>query len=148
VRFLCSFVWPIRRGGRVVLRLDLPFARNTARGLFAPSGKNRPDVAVEIWSPDRPVEVGVLEATYSRSRALHEEKFSYARTIHDASTLDALTGAPRLVTRWAAVAFAGPETGAEEVIGSGVQTLLSVPPSPEGGQLVARWLASTVGTRL
>jgi hypothetical protein len=148
MRFPSAQVRHLPRGGRVVLRLDLPYPRRAVRGLFAGHGKNRPDVAIEIWRPDQAVDVAVLEATYSRSPGLHEDKLSYVRTIREASRIDALTGAPRLATRWAAVAFPGPAMGAEEVIGSGVQTLLSVPPSLEGAALVDRWLAATVGTRL
>jgi hypothetical protein len=145
VRFHGSSIWPFPRGGHVVLRLDLPFPRHRSRGLFAGSGKNRPDIAVEIRSPDRPVDLAIIDATYSRSRALHEEKLSYARTIRDGSSPDPLTGVPRLATRWTAVVFPGTAAGAEEIIGSRTQMLLSVPPSPEGAQLVGRWLSNTVG---
>lgn len=144
--FTRAFVW--RQGQmRIVLRLDVPYPRR-GRELVAPEGKNRPDVAIELWSSAGEVKVAVLDVTYSRSRRLHEEKAGYVRTIRNGSQRDPLTNAPRLATRWAAVAFPGAHAGAEEIIGSGVQMFLSVPPSGEGSDLLHRWLDRTIGPEL
>jgi hypothetical protein len=146
IDFTRAFVWRHRQG-RVILRLDVPYPRR-GRGLFAREGKNRPDVAVEFWPSNQEVLVAVLDATYSRSRRLHEEKLGYVHTIRNAGHRHPLTDAPALAARWAAVAFPGGQPGAEEVIGSGVQMLLSVPPSAEGTELLHRWLERTVGREL
>lgn len=131
---------------RIVLRLDVPYPRDASAGIVVPVGKNRPDVAVEVWSGDA-VEVLILDPTYSQNPMVHDEKLQYASNLRLAGVLHPLTNDPPLVVRWVAYARPSHVVAVRELAADLARADLSLPPRSESAELLARYLDATVGTR-
>lgn len=131
----------------IALSLDWPFPRQAAAGVVAPLGKNRPDIAIEIWR-DGSVRVLTLDATYSRSPLLHDDKLGYAANLHQAGRTDPLTARPPLVTEWSAVAFPGGTVSVHATRARLAAAKLSLPPGPESARVLAQYLDETIGAAL
>lgn len=132
---------------RVVLRLDTPYPRTASHGIVVPVGKNRPDVAIEVWNGDA-VEVLVLDPTYSQSPMVHNEKLQYGANLRLAGARHPLTNDAPLVVRWASYARPSHVVAVRELAAELGRADLSLPPRLESAELLARFLDATVGTQL
>jgi len=133
--------------GRTVLRIDVPYPSRGSAGIIVPVGKNRPDVAIEVWRGSR-VDVLTLDATYSQAPGLHNEKLTYAANLKNAATVNDLTGDNPLVVRWAAYAWPAGKPSVLELGASLSRASLSLPPGDESVMLLRRYLDATVGEAL
>lgn len=136
------------RSAEVVVRIDEPYPRSETSGVIVPLDKNRPDVAIELHTRDHPIAVCVVEATYSRNPALQREKLKYAGTLVDAGSIRSLTNRPAVCCEWACVAFPGGVPSVTELRAGLRESLVSIPPSPDGAAMLHGWLDETIGERL
>ena len=132
--------------GTVQVVLDEQYPR-TGLGVHVPTGKNRPDMVVEVHTRQG-VRALVIDPTYSKNRSIHEAKFQYAINIRDGGRADPIDKTPALCAEWVAAAFPGASSWASSRRPNQAETLLSLVPGDSGRSVLFAWLDATIGTLL
>ena len=132
--------------GTVQVVLDEEYPR-TGLGVHVPTGKNRPDMVVEVHTRQG-VRALVIDPTYSKNRSIHEAKFQYAINIRDGGRADPIDKTPALCAEWVAAAFPGASSWASSRRPNQAETLLSLVPGDSGRTVLFAWLDATIGTLL
>ena len=132
--------------GTVQVVLDELYPR-TGLGVHVPTGKNRPDLVVEVHTRQG-VRALVIDPTYSKNRSIHEGKFQYAINIRDGGRADPIDQTPALCAEWVAAAFPGASSWASSRRPNQAETLLSLVPGDSGRTILFAWLEATIGDLL
>ena len=135
-------------GTKVTVRVDEQYPREGTSGVICPTGKSRPDLAIEFERGGATMMI-VSDATWSRNTGTHQEKFTYARNFEDVGSISTLTNRPRKCVLSTSVTYPGGTNSVLERTANLGECLISLTPSDEGERLSHAWLddACPVGPR-
>lgn len=132
--------WSVASEGmKVTVRVDEQYPREGTSGVICPTGKSRPDLAIEFEQGGATMMI-VSDATWSRNTGTHQEKFTYARNFEDVGSISTLTNRPRKCVLSTSVSYPGGTNSVLERTANLGECLISLTPSDEGERLFHAWL--------